>query len=128
MEKLDVPQGTLDLMILTILVREPMHGYGISQRLASAQSRSVPGQSGIAVPVAVPSGAGRQAQGGMAGHREQSARQVLPASRPPAVGSSDSIGIAGSVSRSPSRVCWRAHDASAPPCVHPALDAPTEPG
>ena len=33
MEKLDVPQGTLDLMILTILVREPMHGYGISQRL-----------------------------------------------------------------------------------------------
>ena len=34
MEKLDIPQGTLDLMILTILVREPMHGYGISQRLA----------------------------------------------------------------------------------------------
>ena len=33
MEKLDIPQGTLDLMILTILVREPMHGYGISQRL-----------------------------------------------------------------------------------------------
>jgi transcriptional regulator len=35
LEKLDVPQGTLDLMILTILVREPMHGYGISQRLAA---------------------------------------------------------------------------------------------
>jgi PadR family transcriptional regulator PadR len=34
-EKLDVPQGTLDLMILTILAREPMHGYGISQRLAT---------------------------------------------------------------------------------------------
>jgi transcriptional regulator len=33
-EKLDIPQGTLDLMILTILAREPMHGYGISQRLA----------------------------------------------------------------------------------------------
>jgi PadR family transcriptional regulator, regulatory protein PadR len=32
-EKLDIPQGTLDLMILTILAREPMHGYGISQRL-----------------------------------------------------------------------------------------------
>jgi PadR family transcriptional regulator len=32
-DKLDVPQGTLDLMILTILSREPMHGYGISQRL-----------------------------------------------------------------------------------------------
>src|ERR1043165_7232723 len=35
MEKLDVPQGTLDLMILTILARAPMHGYGISQRLAA---------------------------------------------------------------------------------------------
>ena len=35
MDKLDVPQGTLDLMILTILSREPMHGYGISQRLAA---------------------------------------------------------------------------------------------
>jgi PadR family transcriptional regulator len=34
-DKLDVPQGTLDLMILTILSREPMHGYGISQRLAA---------------------------------------------------------------------------------------------
>ena len=34
MAKLDIPQGTLDLMMLTILAREPMHGYGISQRLA----------------------------------------------------------------------------------------------
>ena len=34
MDKLDIPQGTLELMILTILSREPMHGYGISQRLA----------------------------------------------------------------------------------------------
>src|SRR5216110_2530587 len=35
MDKLDIPQGTLDLMILTILAREPMHGYGISQRLTA---------------------------------------------------------------------------------------------
>ena len=34
-DKLDIPQGTLELMILTILAREPMHGYGISQRLAT---------------------------------------------------------------------------------------------
>jgi transcriptional regulator len=34
MEKMDIPQGTLDLLILTILSRAPMHGYGISQRLA----------------------------------------------------------------------------------------------
>lgn len=35
MAKLDVPQGTLDLMILTILARGPLHGYGISQRLTT---------------------------------------------------------------------------------------------
>ena len=33
MDKLDIPQGTLDLMILTILAREALHGYGISQKL-----------------------------------------------------------------------------------------------
>jgi transcriptional regulator len=32
-EKLDVPQGTLELMILAILAREPLHGYGLTQRL-----------------------------------------------------------------------------------------------
>ena len=36
--KLDIPAGTLELMILTILAREPLHGYGITQRL-SALSR-----------------------------------------------------------------------------------------
>jgi transcriptional regulator len=35
MDKLDIPQGTLELMILTILAREPLHGYGISQRLTA---------------------------------------------------------------------------------------------
>jgi PadR family transcriptional regulator PadR len=39
-EKLDIPQGTLDLMILTILAREPMHGYGISQRLTTLSRES----------------------------------------------------------------------------------------
>ena len=34
MEKTDVPQGTLELLILTILSREDLHGYGISQRLS----------------------------------------------------------------------------------------------
>ena len=34
MAKMDVPQGTLELLILTILNREPIHGHGISQRLA----------------------------------------------------------------------------------------------
>ena len=34
MPKTDIPQGTLDLLILRILRPEPMHGYGISKRLA----------------------------------------------------------------------------------------------
>jgi PadR family transcriptional regulator PadR len=32
-DKLGIPQGTLHLLILTIVRREPMHGYGIAQRL-----------------------------------------------------------------------------------------------
>lgn len=35
MDKLDIPQGALDLMILTMLAQEPLHGYGVSQRLAA---------------------------------------------------------------------------------------------
>jgi transcriptional regulator len=31
--RLKIPQGTLDLLILTIVRREPLHGYGIAQRL-----------------------------------------------------------------------------------------------
>ena len=34
-ERIDVPQGTLELLILTILRRDPLHGYGIAQRLAA---------------------------------------------------------------------------------------------
>ena|SRR5436190_20929718 len=33
MTKDDIPSGTLDLLILTILSREPLHGFGITQRL-----------------------------------------------------------------------------------------------
>jgi transcriptional regulator len=32
-EKTDVPQGTLDLLILKTLSLEPMHGLGVSRRL-----------------------------------------------------------------------------------------------
>ena len=31
--KTDLLQGTLDMMLLKVLALEPMHGYGISQRL-----------------------------------------------------------------------------------------------
>ena len=34
-DKINIPQGTLDLLILTIVRREPLHGYGIALRLKS---------------------------------------------------------------------------------------------
>ena len=33
MEKIDLPQGTLDLLVLRILSSGEMHGWGIAQRL-----------------------------------------------------------------------------------------------
>jgi transcriptional regulator len=36
----DLPQGTLDLLILKLLALEPLHGYAIAQRM-QALSRSV---------------------------------------------------------------------------------------
>jgi transcriptional regulator len=31
--KIDLPQGTLDMLILKVVALEPIHGYGITQRL-----------------------------------------------------------------------------------------------
>src|SRR5262245_35969156 len=33
MQKSDLLQGTLDMLILKVLQREPMHGFGIAQRI-----------------------------------------------------------------------------------------------
>ena len=38
--KSDLPQGTLDLLILKVLALEPLHGYAIAQRLQQT-SRNV---------------------------------------------------------------------------------------
>ncbi len=76
MDKLDIPQGTLDLMILTILVRDPLHGYGISQRLAGLSGDQFQRQPGLVVPVALPARTGRPAESRVAADREQPASQV----------------------------------------------------
>lgn len=46
-EKLDLPQGTLDILILKIVALGPMHGYAIAQRLQqiSRDVVQVPGGS-----------------------------------------------------------------------------------
>jgi PadR family transcriptional regulator, regulatory protein PadR len=40
-EKLELPQGTLDLLILKTLALEPMHGWAISERLQQISSEAL---------------------------------------------------------------------------------------
>jgi len=37
-ERIDLPQGTLDLLILRTLALEPQHGWGISERIQQISS------------------------------------------------------------------------------------------
>jgi PadR family transcriptional regulator PadR len=37
-ERIDLPQGTLDLLILKILALEPQHGWAISERIQQVSS------------------------------------------------------------------------------------------
>ncbi|HUA63843.1 MAG TPA: PadR family transcriptional regulator [Verrucomicrobiae bacterium] len=49
-ERIDLPQGTLDLLILKILALEPQHGWGISERLQQVSSDVVQVQQGSLYP------------------------------------------------------------------------------
>ena len=69
MKKLDIPQGTLDLMILMILSRDPLHGYGISQRLAVLSHDQFPVNPDRCSRRCT-GFSRRRAESGMAGHRE----------------------------------------------------------
>ncbi len=50
-QKLEVPQGTLELMILAILARQPLHGYGITQRLLTLSGDSFQVNPGSLFPL-----------------------------------------------------------------------------
>jgi len=49
-EKLDLLQGTLDLLILKTLALEPMHGFGISQRIQQMSKDVLQVQQGSLYP------------------------------------------------------------------------------
>ena len=49
-EKLELLQGTLDLLILKMLVLEPMHGFGISQRIQQTSKDVLQVQQGSLYP------------------------------------------------------------------------------
>jgi|SRR5215472_11065771 PadR family transcriptional regulator PadR len=48
--KLDMPQGTLDLLILKILALEPLHGWAVSERLQQISRDAVQVQQGSLYP------------------------------------------------------------------------------
>ena len=48
--KADLPQGTLDLLILKVLALEPLHGYAIAQRLQQVSRDVVQVQQGTLYP------------------------------------------------------------------------------
>jgi PadR family transcriptional regulator PadR len=49
-ERLELPQGTLDLLILKTLALEPMHGWAISERLQQASREALQVQQGSLYP------------------------------------------------------------------------------
>src|SRR6516165_11013067 len=49
-ERLDLPQGTLDLLILHTLALEPQHGWAISERVQQATSDALRLQQGSLYP------------------------------------------------------------------------------
>lgn len=49
-DKLELPQGTLDLLILKALALEPMHGWAISERLHQISSEALLIQQGSLYP------------------------------------------------------------------------------
>jgi PadR family transcriptional regulator, regulatory protein PadR len=49
-EKLELPQGTLDLLILKTLALAPMHGWAISERLQQISREALQVQQGSLYP------------------------------------------------------------------------------
>jgi len=50
MSRIDLPQGTLDLLILRTLSLEPQHGWGISERVQQVSSQVLRIQQGSLYP------------------------------------------------------------------------------
>ncbi len=49
-ERIDLPQGTLDMLILKVVALEPIHGYGIAQRLQQISKDVLQVQQGSLYP------------------------------------------------------------------------------
>lgn len=49
-ERVELPQGTLDLLILKALALEPMHGWAVSERLQQVSREALQVQQGSLYP------------------------------------------------------------------------------
>lgn len=49
-ERLDLPQGTLDLLILKTVALEPQHGWAISERIQQVSNNALQVQQGSLYP------------------------------------------------------------------------------
>jgi transcriptional regulator len=49
-QRIDLPQGILDLLILRTLALEPQHGWGLSERIQQVSSKVLQVQQGSLYP------------------------------------------------------------------------------
>ena len=80
--KSDLPQGTLDLLILKVVALGPLHGYAIAQRLQQVSRDVVQVHARLALPGAAPARKPRLAGGRLEALRHRARGQVLSPDAP----------------------------------------------
>ena len=76
--RIELLQGTLDLLILQTLQWGPQHGYGISVAIRNRSGDLLQVDTGSLYPALAPPGQTEVDQSGVENLRKQPARQVLP--------------------------------------------------
>ncbi len=74
---IELPQGTLDLLILRTLALQPLHGWAVSERIQQISSDVLRVQQGSLYPALHRLGAPRVDQGEVGYLRQQPPREVL---------------------------------------------------
>ena len=75
-DRLPLPQGTLDLLILRTLALEPLHGWAVSERLQQLSSDVAAGAAGLALSGPAPPPAQGVDHAALGHDRSEPAREV----------------------------------------------------
>jgi len=75
--RIDLPQGTLDMLILKVVALGPIHGYGISQRLQQISKEALQVPQGSLYPALHRLENRGWLFGGMEGLRDRKRSQIL---------------------------------------------------